>query len=61
MNTLYLKLLVKIQNLTMQEEGQDLVEYALLIALISTAVVAGATKLAAAITSQFNTIATTIS
>jgi pilus assembly protein Flp/PilA len=60
MNNLYLKLLVKLQNLMNREEGQDLVEYALLVALISTAVVAGAGKVATAINAQFTTIAGTI-
>ena len=61
MNRLYLELLAKTQGLMTKEEGQDLVEYALLIALISTAVVAGANALASAITSQLSTIATAIS
>ena len=60
MNTLYIKLLVKIQDLMSREDGQDLVEYALLVALISTAVVAGAQSVAKAITSQFSQIAATI-
>ena len=57
MNTLYLNLLVKIQNLMSREEGQDLVEYALIVALISTACVAGAKAVASAITGEFNAIA----
>lgn len=60
MNTLYLKLLVKVQALMSREDGQDLVEYALLVALISTAVVAGARGVASAITSQFSQIAANI-
>jgi len=48
----------KLQNLTMQEEGQDLVEYALVIALISVAAVASLHTLAIAITKVFNGIAT---
>ena len=35
MNTLFLALYVKLQNLMTREEGQDLVEYALLVALIA--------------------------
>ena len=35
-----LKLSVKIQMLLMQEEGQDLIEYALVVALIAFAAVA---------------------
>jgi Flp pilus assembly pilin Flp len=60
MNTLYLKFLVKMQDLMNREDGQDLVEYALLVALISTAVVAGANKVATAINTQFNAIAAQI-
>ena len=61
MNAMYLKLLVKIQNLMSREEGQDLIEYALLAALISTACVAGAKSVANAISTQFTTIAGVIS
>jgi pilus assembly protein Flp/PilA len=35
-----LKLSVKVQTLLMQEEGQDLIEYALVVALIAFAAVA---------------------
>ena len=41
MNHLYLSLYVKLQNLMSREEGQDLVEYALLVSLIALAVIAG--------------------
>jgi len=34
MNNLFLSLYVRLQNLMTREEGQDLVEYALLVALI---------------------------
>jgi pilus assembly protein Flp/PilA len=60
MNSMYLKLLVKIQNLMNNEDGQDLVEYALLVALLSTAVVASAGTVATAINAQFTRIAATI-
>ncbi len=40
MNNLYLRLLAKFQTLIMREEGQDLVEYALVVGLISVAAVA---------------------
>jgi len=40
MNTMYLKLLVKMQELVNREEGQSLVEYAMLVSLISLAAVA---------------------
>ena len=37
MNTMLLKLYVKFQDLASREEGQDLVEYALVVALIAPA------------------------
>jgi len=37
MNTIFLRLFVKFQNLFTHEEGQDLPEYALVIALICPA------------------------
>jgi pilus assembly protein Flp/PilA len=40
MNDALLKLWVKLQTVTMREEGQDLVEYALVVGLISVAAVA---------------------
>jgi pilus assembly protein Flp/PilA len=43
------------------DEGQDLVEYALLIALIAFACTAGMSSLANSINSAFNTIATKLS
>ena len=39
MNDKLLKLSVKMQTLLMQEEGQDLIEYALVVALIAFAAV----------------------
>ncbi len=41
-----------------EDEGQDLVEYAMLIALIALTVVAAVSGLASAIGAQYNTIAT---
>ena len=60
MNTLYLKLITKIQSLLNDEEGQDLVEYALLVALVSLAAVAGLKGLATAISSVFSNISTSL-
>ncbi len=50
MNTLYLKMLVKLNDLTTREEGQDLVEYALLVSLIAMACIVSIGKVATAIT-----------
>ena len=50
------KLYLKLQSL-MNEEGQDLVEYALVVALLALAATAGLNGLASAINSGFNNIA----
>jgi pilus assembly protein Flp/PilA len=60
MNNLLLNLYVKFQGLRNGDEGQDLVEYALLVALIALAVVTGVTHVATAITTVFNNISTTL-
>jgi pilus assembly protein Flp/PilA len=55
-----LKLYVKFQDLTSREEGQDLVEYALVVALIALGAVAGMRALAGGVNSAFLTISTTL-
>jgi pilus assembly protein Flp/PilA len=60
MNTMFLKLLVKMQELINREEGQDLVEYALLVSLIAIAAVASSKALGTGIASIFTTISTDI-
>ncbi|MGA7258004.1 MAG: Flp family type IVb pilin [Terracidiphilus sp.] len=55
-----LKLYVKAQNLLSSDEGQDLVEYALVIALIALAATAGMNALASDISAAFTTVGTTI-
>jgi len=59
MNTLFLGLFVKLENLVSCAEGQDLVEYALLVALIALGAVASMKGLAHAISSSFGNISTT--
>ena len=59
MNTMLLKAYVKFQNLMNREQGQDLVEYALLVALISLGCVAILKTLAGAINTEFGAISTT--
>jgi Flp pilus assembly pilin Flp len=49
-----------LQRLTWDDEGQDLVEYALLIGLLSLGLVASGTSVASAINAQFSRIAATI-
>ena len=61
MNNLLLKLYVKFQDLASREEGQDLVEYALVVALIAFGATAGMSALAGGINKAFNTISTTLS
>lgn len=54
-------LLEKLQLLLSREEGQDLVEYALIVALISLAAVVGMNSLASQINGAFNTVGNTLS
>jgi len=56
MNNMLIKLYVKFQELKDREEGQDLVEYALVIVLVSIAAVASLGTLAGKITGVFSTI-----
>ena len=61
MNTMLLKLFVKLQDLASREEGQDLVEYALVVALIAFGATAGMKALAGGLNTAFNNISTTLS
>jgi pilus assembly protein Flp/PilA len=61
MNSLFLKFYLKLQNLTQNEEGQDLVEYALLVALIALSAITGVSKIASAITVVFSNISASLS
>ena len=61
MKDILLKLYIKIQDLLSQEDGQDLVEYALIVALIALACCAGMKSLATAINAGFTTLGTTLS
>ncbi len=60
MNNLFLTLFVKLQNLMNREEGQDLVEYALLVCLVALAAIAGVRNMAGAITTVFNNISSSL-
>jgi pilus assembly protein Flp/PilA len=53
-----LKLSVKLQTLMMHEEGQDLIEYALVVALIAFAAVTSMKTLATDINNAFLSIGT---
>lgn len=60
MKDLLLKLLVKCQTLSMREEGQDLVEYALVVGLISVAAVATLKSAATAVNAVVSNITGTL-
>jgi pilus assembly protein Flp/PilA len=47
-----------LQNLMRQEEGQDLIEYALVVALIALAATAGMNTVATAINTAFSNVGT---
>jgi pilus assembly protein Flp/PilA len=60
MNNLMLKLFVKMQTLMVREEGQDLVEYALVVALVAFGATAALKTLGTGLNSAFTTISTTL-
>jgi pilus assembly protein Flp/PilA len=60
MNTLLLKLLIKFETFRSREEGQDLVEYALIVALIAFGATAGMKALATALNTTFKGVSTTL-
>jgi pilus assembly protein Flp/PilA len=61
MNYLFPKMYTKFEGLKNGEEGQDLVEYALLIALIAVACAFAIGKVASAINTVFSNISTSLS
>jgi pilus assembly protein Flp/PilA len=60
MNTMLLKVYIKFQDLATREEGQDLVEYALVVALIAFGATAGMSALAGGLNKAFQGISTTL-
>jgi pilus assembly protein Flp/PilA len=60
MNSALLKLYVIFQDLRSREEGQDLVEYALMLTLISLALISGMSGIASAIKNIFSNISTSL-
>jgi pilus assembly protein Flp/PilA len=60
MNNMLLAMYVKLQTLMSNEEGQDLVEYGLIAALIAVATIAGMSKVAGAINSLFSNISSSL-
>ncbi len=55
-----LKLYVKFENLMNGEQGQDLVEYALLMAMISLALVTAVRGIASSVSTVFTNISTSL-
>ena len=60
MNHLLFTFYVKLQTLLAREEGQDLVEYGLIAALIAVATSAGMNNVATAINTLFSNISTSM-
>ena len=60
MNDLMIKMYVAAKSLIEREEGQDLVEYALVVALIAFGAIAGMQFLATGLNQAFSGIATTL-
>ncbi len=60
MNNALLKLYIKMQNLMMQEDGQDLVEYALVLSLITVGAIAMLSSIGSKVATIFTAINTGI-
>ena len=60
MNTMFLKLYVKLQDLMSRDEGQDLVEYALVVAIIALGCVVAMGSLASGISTAFGKVSTNL-
>ena len=61
MNDTMLKLYIKMQNLLSRDEGQDLVEYALVVALVALGATAALGALGVKISGMYTRITTLIS
>jgi pilus assembly protein Flp/PilA len=60
MNNLMINILVKVQDLLKNEEGQDLVEYGLVVALVAFGAVAAMKLLGTEISTVFSDITSTL-
>lgn len=58
MRDLILKIYVNFQNVIAREEGQDLVEYALVVSLVAFGSMAGMHALSGGINTAFNSVST---
>jgi pilus assembly protein Flp/PilA len=56
MQLTFLSIVVRLRSLIKQESGQDLVEYALVVALIALGATIGMKQLAAGIDKSFNSV-----
>ena len=60
MNDMLLKLYVKLQDLSSREDGQDMVEYAIVVGLIAFGATGASKFLAAGLTTAFSNISSTL-
>lgn len=60
MNNLFLKLYLKLQNLAKSEEGQDLVEYALLCSLIALSCITSVKSVATYLNNVFSNVSNSL-
>ncbi len=60
MNSLLQQIYLKVCNEIYNEEGQDLVEYALVIVLVALGCVAGVNNMASAVNAVFSNISNTL-
>jgi len=60
MNHTLLTLYLKLQTLAAREQGQDLVEYALIVCLISLASIVGVNQVATAVSLVFSNISSSL-
>ncbi len=60
MNVFLLKVRIYCETLIANEDGQDMVEYALVVALVAFGAVLGMKGLASGINSEFNVISSTL-
>lgn len=60
MNNALLKLYIKLQTVLDHEEGQDMVEYSLLVALVALVCIGGISKVATGANTAFSNISTSL-
>lgn len=60
MNELVLNVCLKIRSFSHRDDGQDLVEYALLVCLIALAAISGVNHVATAVTKVFTNVSNSL-